>query len=595
MKKRLNELKKNISHILYFVKTAHSISRTYIWGMLFLSLMGVVGSYNFIIMPKIFIDEILNKKRADMIVIYLAVFVAVIFMIRFLSDIVSNMVDIQKTKILKGLQNIIDINIMKIDYEHTEDPAVLDLREQAMQAINGRDFYYRIFDCLIVAMTESINLVSLGILLSILNPAIIAVLVLIGLANNIFDRAIKKNNFFWEKKFGAFSRRLGYFHSITNDFSIGKDARIYDIKGLLNDEFDDFNEKSYKINMLGMKKSGLFYGLFSINEQIQLLVVYIYIAYKVFAGSIGIGDFTMYVNAASGFGKSIFNIMNAIVGFDLINNDVDMYVRLLKLGQGKKRGEAKTLEADKLHIEFCDVSFRYPRAEQYTLKNINIKIAPGEKLSVIGENGAGKTTFIKLLCGLYRPTSGAILANGVDIGELDQSSYIKKISAVFQDFKIFACSIKENIAFEKTADDKLIENSLGKSGLLEKISTLEDGTNTQIYKYFDEAGIELSGGENQKLAISRAVYKNSPIIVLDEPTASLDPYAEHEIFSKLNDMSQAKTVIFISHRLSSCKICDRIAVFCKGELVQLGTHDELVCDKNSKYHEMYVAQAQYYV
>jgi len=208
----------------------------------------------------------------------------------------------------------------------------------------------------------------------------------------------------------------------------------------------------------------------------------------------------------------------------------------------------------------------------------------------------GKTTFIKLLCGLYKPTSGEILINGVNMDEYDHGSYIQKISAVFQDFKLFACSIEENVAFGDSDGEKTekIEKALNQSGILEKINTLEHCQNTQLYRYFDENGIELSGGENQKLAISRAIYKNSPIIVLDEPTASLDPYAEYEIFGKLNAISEGKTVIFISHRLSSCKICDKIAVFHKGEIVQYGTHGELIRDQGSKYHAMYTAQSQYY-
>ena len=596
MKKRWQNFKKNISLILYFIKTAHSISKSYMWGMIFSSIIGIIANYNFIVMPKFFIDELMGLKRINMIALYLGIFVLIIFITKYLSDIISNVMEIQKTKLLRGLQNNIDHKIMELDYEHIEDPAILDLREQVMQAIHGREIFYRMLDCLTSIITESINLISLGILISILSPVIIVILLLIVLINTLFNKKLKDVTFFWDKMFGVFNRRLGYFHSITGDFSIGKDSRIYDIKELLNDEFDDFNNKSYEANMLGMKKSGLFYGLISINEQIQLLIVYIYIAYKVFTGIIGIGDFAMYVNAASQFGKSIFKIMDSFVGFKLINNYIDMYVQLLEFEKNTKQSGSKTIDSDDISIEFRNVSFKYPRAEQYTLKNINITINPREKLSVIGENGAGKTTFIKLLCGLYKPTSGEILVNGININDLDYAGYIQKISAVFQDFKLFACSIKENIAFDDfyNNDDKIRE-TLSKSGILEKIETLSNGIDTQIYKYFDENGIELSGGENQKLVISRAIYKNSPVIVLDEPTASLDPYAEYEIFSKLTDISRGKTVIFISHRLSSCKICDKIAVFHKGEIVQYGTHDRLINVRDGKYYEMYNAQSKYYV
>jgi ATP-binding cassette subfamily B protein/ATP-binding cassette subfamily C protein len=508
---------------------------------------------------------------------------------------VSAMINIQKIKLEKGLQGIVNQNIMDMDYENTEDPAFLDLREQAMYAINHRDFFYRLLNNMIGFITETINLISLGILISILNPLLIAVLLLICAINSFFNAKQKESNFFWDNTFNVFARRLGYFHSITNDFSTGGDSRIYNIKELLNEEFDYFNDKSYETNIRAMKKSGLYHGLISINEQMQLLAIYIYIAYKVFTGAIGIGDFVMYVNAASQFGKSMFNMMNNFGDFRFISQYLDIYKKLLNVEKTKKAESKKTLDTDEIHIEFRDVSFKYPRAEQYTLKNISVKINPREKLAVIGENGAGKTTFIKLLCGLYKPTSGEILINGVNISEYGYESYIQKISAVFQDFKILACSIKENVAFDNCGSGEKIREALAKSGIFEKTKTLPGGIDTQIYKYFDEDGIELSGGENQKLAISRAIYKDSPIIVLDEPTASLDPYAEHEIFCRLNEISENKTVIFISHRLSSCKICDKVIVFDKGEIVQQGAHIDLMRSRNSKYREMYSAQAKYYV
>ena len=583
--------------MLYFVGTAHSISKSYIWLVIFSSAIGIIANYNFIVMPKFFIDELMGQKRINIIALYLGVFVLIIFIAKNLSDMISSVTELQKTKLIRGLQNIIDKKIMELYYEHIEDPAILDLRSQVMESINGRDFFYRMFGCLTNIAAEGVNLISLGILISVLNPIIIAVLLLIVLINNIFNKKLKHITFAWEKIIVDDNRRIGYFESLTNDFSIGKDSRIYGLKGLLGEEFDRYSRKAYDINIRIVKKTGLFNGLISINEQIQLLIVYIYIAYKVFAGAIGIGGFAMYVSAASQFGKSIYSIMYDLVGLGLINKYIDMYAQLLNLGGNKERGGAKIIESDEICIEFCDVSFKYPRAEQYALKNINIKINPREKLSVIGENGAGKTTFVKLLCGLYKPTSGKILINGIDINELDYAGYIKKISAAFQDFKLFACSIKENVAFgDAGVDEKIkkIDEALNKSGIMEKIDSLEHGSGAQLYKYFDDGGIELSGGENQKLAISRAIYKNSPVIVLDEPTASLDPYAEHEIFGKLTDMSRGKTVIFISHRLSSCKICDKIAVFHKGEIVQQGTHDELINMRGAKYHEMYGAQAKYY-
>lgn len=260
--------------------------------------------------------------------------------------------------------------------------------------------------------------------------------------------------------------------------------------------------------------------------------------------------------------------------------------------EGKKIGNL-----EKVNIEFKNVSFKYPRSKEFTLKNVSIKINEGEKLSVVGLNGAGKTTFIKLLARLYEPTEGEILLNGVNINEYDYDEYMKLLSVVFQDFKLMSFSIKENIAlndFNKVKDEE-IEEVLIKSGFGKDLEKLPKGINTPVYKNFDEGGIEFSGGQAQKLAIARAVYKDAPIVILDEPTAALDPKAEYEIYSKFNELIGKKTTIYISHRLSSCRFCDNIAVFQKGKLIQYGTHDELVKDKGNEYETMYSAQAQYYI
>jgi len=247
-------------------------------------------------------------------------------------------------------------------------------------------------------------------------------------------------------------------------------------------------------------------------------------------------------------------------------------------------------------IAFEDVSFKYPHSDKWTLEHINVKIKSGEKISVVGENGAGKTTFIKLLMRLYDPTIGRITINGVDIRNIDYSQYMNMFSAVFQDYHLFPFSIKENIAFEKSeeADDKEIERILEDVGMREKVNSCKKGIYTGLSKQFDDEGTDLSGGESQKIAIGRAIYRNSPIIILDEPTAALDPIAEYDIYKKYDSMVKKKTSIFISHRMASTKLSDKILVFQKGNLIESGTHSELV-RSNGVYHNMYELQREYYI
>ena len=245
-------------------------------------------------------------------------------------------------------------------------------------------------------------------------------------------------------------------------------------------------------------------------------------------------------------------------------------------------------------MEFRNVSFRYPGAETWALKNVSMKFQVGRRLAIVGENGSGKTTFIKLLCRLYDPQEGQILLNGIDIRKYDYRDYMDIFSIVFQDFQLISQPLGANVAGSASYDEARVRRALQDAGFGDRLETMPDGLNTQLYRDFTEDGVEISGGEAQKIAIARALYKNAPFIILDEPTAALDPIAEAEIYSKFNEISGDRTAIYISHRLSSCKFCDEIAVFHEGRIVQRGSHDELAADEGGKYHELWQAQAQYY-
>ena len=232
--------------------------------------------------------------------------------------------------------------------------------------------------------------------------------------------------------------------------------------------------------------------------------------------------------------------------------------------------------------------------EEYILKDISIKIKQGEKLAVVGENGSGKTTFIKLLCRLYDPSEGAVFLNGIDIREYDYAEYLRFFSVVFQDFTLFSQTIAQNVAASVNFDRALVEDRLKEAGFKERLASLDKGIDTFLFRDFEKTGIEISGGEAQKIALARALYKDAPIVVLDEPTAALDPIAEVDIYQRFNQMVGDRTCVFISHRLASCKFCDKIAVFSAGRLVQAGSHDALVDEDGGKYSQLWLAQARNY-
>jgi ATP-binding cassette subfamily B protein len=245
-------------------------------------------------------------------------------------------------------------------------------------------------------------------------------------------------------------------------------------------------------------------------------------------------------------------------------------------------------------IEFRSVSFKYSEADNYALKNINLIINNEQRLAIVGMNGSGKTTLIKLLCRLYVPTEGEITINGININEYEYADYLRVFSVVLQDFKLLAFTLGQNVATSTDVDEERVINSLKKVGFAERLVSLKEGINTPLYKDFEKEGIEISGGEAQKIALARALYKDSTIIALDEPAAALDPLAELEIYTMFDKIVENKTAFYISHRLSSCRLCDKVAVFHKGELIQFDSHDNLLKDKNGKYYELWEAQIQYY-
>ncbi|MCH5341392.1 MAG: ABC transporter ATP-binding protein [Acetatifactor sp.] len=268
--------------------------------------------------------------------------------------------------------------------------------------------------------------------------------------------------------------------------------------------------------------------------------------------------------------------------FDIKN---DMYQGSLAV---EKRSDKR------FDIEFQNVSFQYAGSDAYAVKNINLNLKVGERLAVVGMNGSGKTTFIKLLCRLYDPTEGEILMNDFNIRKYDYRQYLDIFSVVFQDYHLLAMPLGNNVASSDSWDTEKAERLLEEVGFGERYMEMTKRLETPLYKNFDEDGVNISGGEAQKIALARALYRDAPFIILDEPTAALDPIAEAEIYSKFDRIVGDKTAIYISHRLSSCRFCDKIAVFDKGEIVQLGTHEELLSDEKGKYHELWHAQAQYY-
>ncbi len=387
------------------------------------------------------------------------------------------------------------------------------------------------------------------------------------------------------------NRLFSYYISLAMESKKGKDIRIYDQDVTANDKVD------FKKNF---GPSVFYQAKWSIISNIVMTLasgyIYLFVALKAYAGAFDVGSIVLYVGAITQLTQGFSGLVGSVG--ELIKNNVflERAFKFLDIPNRKQQGTLSvgSPEENEYEIEFKNVSFKYPRTEEYALKNINMKLHIGQKVAVVGMNGSGKTTMIKLLCRLYDCDEGMITLNGVDIKEYKYDEYMNIFSVVLQDFELMPFTLGENVGIGMDYDEGLVKELLEKSGFDEKLKKMPKGLETYLMKYFEEDGVEVSGGEAQKIALSRALYKNSPFIVLDEPTAALDPVAEFEIYSKFNEIVGDKTAIYISHRLSSCRFCDDIIVFDKGELIQRGNHDELIKVENGMYAELWNAQAQYY-
>ncbi len=389
--------------------------------------------------------------------------------------------------------------------------------------------------------------------------------------------------------------RAGKYNEYVDDYGTGKDIRMYAMGNRIAEEMKhieyQFHREYARFFTKQMYRDTPYY-LFRGITRASLYGIFLTAAIN---GHITIGSVTRYASCLLLFQNAASELVNAVLF--AVNNNLYLkrYFSYFDISNPMYKGSLTVEKRDdrEYEVEFRNVSFRYPGSENWALRHVNLRFRVGKKLAVVGMNGSGKTTFIKLLCRLYDPTEGEILLNGVDIRKYDYDEYMSIFSVVFQDFKLFSFSLGQNVAASPVYDKERAKDCLRAAGFGERLDTLERGLDTCLYKDYDGDGVEISGGEAQKIALARALYKDAPFIILDEPTSALDPVAEYEVYSRFSTLVGDRTAIYISHRLASCRFCDTIAVFDNGTVVQQGSHGGLVGERG-KYQELWTAQAQYY-
>ena len=592
------------SNLKFVLKVMKKYSPILLFLLPVAAILSVGNRYTTAFLTKWIID-IITAKGTVLQLIKVGIFFSVIFILLWNLNTWYNS-QVETKCIIARLKLILEKNhiTMTMPFIYTEEPDMLDCNQRASQAVGGNyqgveGMIHVIFD-----FAGALGAVIAGLsIISTINYKIVILMIFIGLANFFFsnyaNRWCKKN--VWDP-LAPWWRKRWYMDIALGDFSYAKDIRMFGLKKWLTKKFQEVNQIRYGYQK---KNEHMWFWVTFASSTFWLLsqiIIYVYLIRCIINKTITIGNFTLYLSATSTFFECVMTMLNSINSFLHNSRYVDDFRSFydnekLRINLPETTQKKEILKPQKSYeFEFQNVSFKYPRAERYALQNISIKINAGERLAVVGLNGAGKSTFIKLLLRLYEPTEGKILLNGTDIQNYDINSYFDVFAPVFQEVNLFAMTFAENISMKAPdeTDKELVKKTVIQSGLEEKLNSLEKGLDTQLLKVIYDDGIDLSGGQKQKLALSRALYKNAPVVVLDEPTAALDAIAESKLYSDFDKLIGGKTSIYISHRLSSTQFCNNVAMFKDGKLIEYGTHDSLI-KQNGEYANMFKIQAQYYV
>lgn len=584
----------SIKTLKTFIKLNFKISKSYIPLMVINSLIQTSIILLNIYFPKLIIDELLGDLRINILIILVFIIVIANLVVNLISKYLYKVLYIKRVENRERFFEELSKKIMRLEYEKIEDPYVLDLKERAVFAANNQNAIDNLIINMMQILKSVFTLAGVITIILTLNVYLLLILLLLVLLTMLCTLSFKNYQTKFFQGIIPINRQYHYYATLLYDNTITKDIRLYNLGKIFTHKLHTFNLKINDELTTMSKHQGAYFGITSLISNLQLALVYLYLGYLYIFKTLTIGSLTLYVSASQSFATSL---NDAFVGFAMIKQMIyylEPFMEFMNLEEPNQE-QTSTLELVKIEtIEFKNVSFSYPRNNVKVLDDISFKINQGEKISIVGLNGAGKTTLIKLLCRLYQPNSGQILVNGIDIRQYEYSNYLRRFSAIFQDYKIFAFSIKENIILNEAEDEQRISQVLARNNLTEVIENLPKDIDTNLYKIFDPNGIELSGGQYQKIAICRALYKKSDLIILDEPTSALDPIAEYEVYNSFNQLIENKTAIYISHRMSSSIFCDKILVIEAGKVVAFATHQELLKDTNSLYYKLFTTQAKNY-
>ena len=611
--------KDNIRCFKFFGKFAWQNDKKYYAFLILNIIVNSLSPFVTILGTQYLIDEIADESKRNMF--WIVFWVAFICIGSFICSNLKKWTGENISRIGEKFDRIFKTNLcmncIKMKFKNTEDTDVLDIIKNAERALNETGQVNGLITALANIITKFFVALGVVVLVCTRIPWLMIPVIISFAVNSYTTSKVNKGRRKFFKEMSTVERGSTYFNTELQESRYAKDIRLYDASEIFEKKYDGYVDRIYgtsKKYFMGFLK---YWNVNNIFYSVSDMTIYILLVVNIFNKTISIGEFSSLFQATGEFASAIRNIVNSYLEMNYTSSVLKFYIDFVESvaveddkfdGSVAENGLSDNIISDnitleetenilanfnKCEIEFKNVSFKYPNTEKYILKNVSATIKAGEHVAIVGQNGAGKTTFIKLLCHLYDNYEGKILINGKEAGEYSFREYIRLLSVVFQDFRLFAFTIKENVTVfqDKKVD---LEEIYKIAGIEDWITGLEEKDSTHIYKMFVENGVEPSGGQAQKLAIARALYKNAPIVVLDEPTAALDPISEYEVYKNFDKLVHGKTAIYISHRLSSCRFCDRIIVLENGSVVEEGSHEELMENTKGLYFKMYNTQAKHY-
>ncbi len=610
----------NFKKLKMFLKLSWEISPAYIFLLVGNTLVSSTRLFLNIILPKFLIDEfvlffkilsfrsfipsiidleyLIESNLLNRFILFGGTIILSNVIFAFLEKTIKRLLDVRAIYVREKINQAMAKKIMSVDFSYLEDPYYLDLKERSVFSLNVMQVLQNLIDSIAKVFNNIATIIGLTVILFTLSWVLVVFSIVAVILQNLAYRNFMEHQQKMYKELIPVNRKLGYYINLVGQDTMQKDIRLFNMNKMLIDRVSEYNIEIRNMDVKFCNKKGNFEGLTGIINDLQAAISYGYVGLRVISdrlgSKIGFGSFTMYVAAAINFTRTTTELGNSITTVERMLDYLDPFMEFMSLPDESVEGKTK-FSGEVESIKFENVSFKYPKSDKFVLEDMSFEINKKEKISIVGLNGAGKTTLVKLICRLYHPTNGKIYINGHDIFEYDYDSYMNSIATVFQDFKIFAFSIDENIScnFQNSNTERVME-LIKDVGLEEKIKNLPKGIASMFGKAYDEEGVDMSGGEKQKIAIARALYKNASLIILDEPTSALDPLAEAEIYENFNSLVGDKTAIYISHRMSSSVFCDKILIIDGGKIKDFDTHKNLMKKTDSLYYKLFNSQAVNY-